>query len=560
MDQLYEDYEKAHKLFNEDHPEKEPFKFKYEAKEILEQLSKNDEYQSNIKGALLYFIGKINYETEDRVAAEQSFKSCLNYLDDEKFNPKSSVCYIKACNDLAVIHSEREQSEKSLEILNTAKKIYVELIDRDENPAWDQWEILRNSENQLSGDERKKNLESVHTHTLFFLAQATKTAGQEDESADYCGQCLKRQLDSGDFVPKEWALHSACLSQYYLSSNDYFNARHCLRAAVILFNQKRNEIDQSEPKEKVVEAEADIYRCWIKYLVYMLENSTQNLMFKSFEEQSGIKDFISDPVTKVSFATHPNLDLSKLPDNIDSIPYRSVETLKEANQLHKMVEYFHGIASKHFILDGFVTDNVELTQDLSKSWKHLAEFDTDLERRCKMHKRRIDMNTNLIKEINPQFYLAICRQIQYEIGETYTEMADLKISLTEHQDKAPTMHQIRKINVLANSGIKFFTMFTGTMKEPDGSWPEEFDDLLIRPFLMANFHTARLYSKFISIKRTDRIEWTKKSWDYYKLIIDIYETRKNAKDAIKDEIVHIKEMNALMPKKLDQIAQSPTLV
>ena len=133
------------------------------------------------------------------------------------------------------------------------------------------------------------------------------------------------------------------------------------------------------------------------------------------------------------------------------------------------------------------------------------------------------------------------------------------------------MHQIKKINVLANSGIKFFTMFTGkytlikskrswfwvlglcgpifnpenpvlksvfldTMKEPDGSWPEEFDDLLIRPFLMATFHTARLYSKFISIKRTDRIEWTKKSWDYYKLIIDIYETRKNAKSAIKELI------------------------
>ena len=48
-------------------------------------------------------------------------------------------------------------------------------------------------------------------------------------------------------------------------------------------------MDQSEPKEKVIEAEADIYRCWIKYLVYMLENSSQNLMFKSFEEQSGIK-------------------------------------------------------------------------------------------------------------------------------------------------------------------------------------------------------------------------------------------------------------------------------
>ena len=58
---------------------------------------------------------------------------------------------------------------------------------------------------------------------------------------------------------------------------------------MVLFNQKRDEMDQSESKEKVVEAEADIYRCWIKYLVYMLENSSQNLMFKSFEEQSGIK-------------------------------------------------------------------------------------------------------------------------------------------------------------------------------------------------------------------------------------------------------------------------------
>ena len=59
-------------------------------------------------------------------------------------------------------------------------------------------------------------------------------------------------------------------------------------------------------------------------------------------------------MTKVSFATHPYLDQSKLPDNIDSIPYRSVETLKEANQLHKMVEYFHGIASKgRFTVNSF---------------------------------------------------------------------------------------------------------------------------------------------------------------------------------------------------------------
>ena len=31
----------------------------------------------------------------------------------------------------------------------------------------------------------------------------------------------------------------------------------------------------------------------------------------------------------------------------------------------------------------------------------------------------------------------------------------------------------------------------------------------------------------------DRIEWTKKSWDHYKLIINIYDNHDNAKDALK---------------------------
>ena len=61
-----------------------------------------------------------------------------------------------------------------------------------------------------------------------------------------------------------------------------------------------------------------------------------------------------------------------------------------------MVEHFNEIATSHFVLDGFVTDNVEITQDLSKSWKHLAQFDSNAERACKMHKRRIDMLTTLI--------------------------------------------------------------------------------------------------------------------------------------------------------------------
>lgn len=42
-------------------------------------------------------------------------------------------------------------------------------------------------------------------------------------------------------------------------------------------------------------------------------------------------------------------------------------------------------------MDGYVTDHVEILQDHSALFRNLAFFEEDLERRCKMHKRRIDM-------------------------------------------------------------------------------------------------------------------------------------------------------------------------
>merc|ERR1712062_643127 len=162
----------------------------------------------------------------------------LKILENEKFDSVSSICYMKATNDLACIWAEREQSAKSVDILLTAKKIYSEIKEKNNQLApWDQWEILKDSDSRLTDADRWQNFESVHTHTLFYLAQTTKTLGQDDQSARYCGQCLERQLNSGEFEGRQWSLDAACLSQYYLSSDDYYNARHCLRASSLMHEQ-----------------------------------------------------------------------------------------------------------------------------------------------------------------------------------------------------------------------------------------------------------------------------------------------------------------------------------
>lgn len=48
-------------------------------------------------------------------------------------------------------------------------------------------------------------------------------------------------------------------------------------------------------------------------------------------------------------------------------------------------------AKEYFQMEGHVTDHVEILQDHSALFRTLAFFEEDLEARCKMHKRRIDM-------------------------------------------------------------------------------------------------------------------------------------------------------------------------
>lgn len=54
---------------------------------------------------------------------------------------------------------------------------------------------------------------------------------------------------------------------------------------------------------------------------------------------------------------------------------------------------FHWLlqAKEYFQMDGYVTDHIEILQDHSSLFRALAFFEEDLERRCKMHKRRVDM-------------------------------------------------------------------------------------------------------------------------------------------------------------------------
>ena len=102
-------FAKAHEAYKTPADEEEPFKFKYEARQKLAKLLEDENLEISIQAAVTYFIGKIDYETEDRVQAEQNMLKVIELLEGDKFNYKNSTCYIKASNELAIIWAERDQ-------------------------------------------------------------------------------------------------------------------------------------------------------------------------------------------------------------------------------------------------------------------------------------------------------------------------------------------------------------------------------------------------------------------------------------------------------------------
>lgn len=84
---------------------------------------------------------------------------------------------------------------------------------------------------------------------------------------------------------------------------------------------------------------------------------------------------------------------------------------------------------EYFKLDGYVTDHCEVVRDLSDLYAALIFFDADLSRKCKLHKRRLDLLEPVCEQINEQYYLTLKRQLLFDCGSILSEMIDLKIDI-----------------------------------------------------------------------------------------------------------------------------------
>ncbi|KAK2854156.1 hypothetical protein Q5P01_006817 [Channa striata] len=594
-------------------PENDPFRSKYKARELLREIycslksfdageaedeqqqqpaeQPEDEQREDVfcqdvsgdsaaglraakLGAVEFYLGVNHVDTEELSAGEEHLMNCMKVLQRCRVSPGNVSLFIHVRNQLGILWAGRDETEKAQEFLETAESIYQRYMKEDGSPPTDMTEYFTTEENLLTRQEKNKRFELAYTHTMYYLAQVYKNLGQTERAATYCHSTLQRQLQLNQFSPMEWALNAATLSQYYITKGRYMEGRHCLSAATVIFDlagevpseaAAQESETESERREQLRQKRADIARCWIKYCLNLLQDAKKQLEDNIGELDTDCQEELKQARRRDEEEEEKGRKSALLfgsEDTFDSIA--SVEEkvpcllpldFTEARAVFLVGQNYVTQAKEYFEMDGYVTDHIEILQDHSALFRALAFFEEDMERRCKMHKRRVDMLEPICNDLNSQYYLLIRRQLMFELAETYSEMMDLKLTLANRQADTQSLdnHTIKKFNHLCSASAKYFQTFLDSLCSREGKFPEHLEDEVLRPALVAHFRVARLLSRLISSSPSAKLENLSKSLENYKYVVEYCESHPAAAATVETELELSKEMVGLLPLKINRL-------
>ncbi|XP_071079424.1 KIF-binding protein-like [Haliotis cracherodii] len=579
-------------------PEDDPFRSRYKARETYGEIRTalkgyiNDDAEDvtlTLFLAVLDFYLATNFiDTEEIAAGEEHLMNALKLLEDQKYDREVTNIYQTVLNNLSIMWSERRNYDNSMKYLKQAESLYKKFkrdVGNDPYAIDEYFKPDESGEKDIAtiSKTRSKHFENTYTLTLFYIAQVYALTEKKEDSAKYCHVTLQRQLDSYTYKADEWALNAATLSQYYITVEMYHFARHCLASASLIFEEaaSKEEDTDEDTKEQMAQKRADIDRCWAKYGLALLEASKDYLMKEVEDARDGVSSNdhnadVKEGASKFSLSdgeagrseeensdTSPLLDIENCKTfprfNLEVTNYEEkitdqfVRDFSEAREVFMSVQTRLNDAKKFYVVDGHCSDYIQIIQDISKAYKELAFFEMAMERQCKMHKRRVDLLKDTLTDLNPKYYLLVCRQLMYELAETYSTMVDLKLGIMEAEGRGPNPHSVKKINTLAQQSIAQYNTYLDSLKSGKPDFPDEFHENDVRPALVAMFCLGRLYSKIISPEIPHRLALMKKSRECYLFVETYCKRHPEIEGRMVNELNISREMVVLLPLKMEKI-------
>eukprot|EP01083_Nonionella_stella_P029121 80246_1 len=503
-------------------PPETPFKSKYAARaELLSIYGDLNEKLRSVDGeertdleenraVIDYRLGTNYVQTEEFGDGMTHLNKCVDVLCRAE---KKYCCeLIDSMNHIALVDSSRENFQKSLEILQKAENVY----------------------DSVGGEGRAHRLEELHTLTLFYMAQAYSQIGDSAKAASYCHRTLERQVSSGEFDSQEWSNNCLRLTDYYMLHGNFRQVWHCLQAA--------KKMAKSGDDEDSKQLRASISQQWGDLCVERLKRSSCE------ETEAGNEKTIESGDNEV-YEPFEALSLS------DPDPCGVVKTLEQAEDVLTAGQTHFQDALEFFKLDGFVSGHVAIQLGRSNLLKYFAQFQKDLPKQIKTHRKRVNFLEPLIKEINPQYYGDQYREITCEVASAYSDMGHIKTQVAEESasKRTSTRNKINSFLLKAYSNYSLCISSMETTKSTDNCEGAHVETSFRYDYLMAKFARARLYSHMVAGDIQSTVSNLRKSLGEYEEIISF--CKKHSVAEFQDQLKMCTELCTLLPVKIERLIQ-----
>ena len=518
----------------------------------------NELIYSCLNGILYYYLGTFNGSNEDQSVCEEPFTKSLKFFNSLPTLIKMRYLnfYQEIFNNLGIIYYNRGEIKRGLQHFAKAEQVYkvfLSLTDynftNDFSYFMDKCSSLYNNDNTNNNDERnilfsfivdgginKKNFEHNYTLTVFYYAQAFTKLGFRKKAIHFCSLTLKRQIEYNEYDLKDAVNNCMNLSDFYMESQNFAQTEYILFCAMSLLPK-----DPEAKKKLRAAVQAQLGKYYLERLKLALLLKRKNV---KIADEENLKKLLNSQKFVIK-----NLDI-KFPEIKDVID------LEEAKKIFRLGNTQLKKALKVFVLDGFVTDHIKITQNISQLYKYLIFFENDNGRIFAMEERRINMLEPIYKAINHKVYVMQWQEISLELAEIFCEIFESNYELFRVKQKKFSSKEIEKINDFGKKSIFYYEDIIGYI---EGEYNKENDKKLEEfvTIITIKSNIARLYSKIIymdDIKK--RVESLKKSLDIYNNVYKLLKESKKVfgdKEELKEHLVMCEEMIGMLPIKIDKV-------
>lgn len=199
--------------------ESRPYEHKYQARQMLAdllsspRLKQDDEVSLAYSTLIEYVLGVNHFETEEISESEKHYTRCLDLLISLPDNIISKYVntFQDVLNALDILRSNRGENDAGMTYLTKASALYEAIKEvhkgdfshvlQDYLTGFDNFHFI------IEGGVNPRKAEQNYTLTLFYMAQAYSKLGNKHQSARFCAETMKRQMISGDYDMKDWAVN-----------------------------------------------------------------------------------------------------------------------------------------------------------------------------------------------------------------------------------------------------------------------------------------------------------------------------------------------------------------